>query len=173
MKNPILSLILAAALTCSGAAAIAQGRSADKASQKFIAMAVEGNLAEVQMGQLAQQKGNSDGVRSFGQMLQQEHAAAAQKSTAVATQLGVTPPTEPSRKHKALHDRLAKLSGDAFDKRFASEMVKDHKKAVAEYQRAAKKQNDPAGAYASETLPTLQKHLETAQALAKGGPATR
>jgi hypothetical protein len=37
----------------------------------------------VQMGQLAQEKGASDGVRSFGQMLQQEHSAGAQKATAV------------------------------------------------------------------------------------------
>jgi putative membrane protein len=44
-------------------------------------------------------------------------------------------------------------------------MVKDHKKEIAEYRKAAKKQGDPAGAYASETLPTLQKHLETAQSL--------
>jgi putative membrane protein len=39
----------------------------DKASQKFLKEAIEGNLAEVQMGQLAQKNGASDGVRSFGQ----------------------------------------------------------------------------------------------------------
>jgi putative membrane protein len=66
-----------------------------------------------------------------------------------------------------MHARLAKLSGAAFDRKFASEMVKDHKKEIAEYQRAAKKQGDPAGTYASETLPILQKHLENAQALTK------
>ena len=100
-------------------------------------------------------------------MLQQDHSAAAQKSSAVASQLGVTPPTEPNKKHKAMHDKMAKLSGDKFDKAFASEMVKDHKKDIADYKKAAKMQNDPAGAYASETLPTLEKHLETAQSLTK------
>src|SRR5438270_14024032 len=98
----------------------------DKASQKFLKEAIEGNLAEVQMGQLAQQNGTSEGVRSFGQMLQQDHSAAAQKSSAVATQMGVTPPTEPNKKQKAMHDKMAKLSGEKFDKAFASEMVKDH-----------------------------------------------
>src|SRR5438132_6787575 len=39
----------------------------DKASQKFLKEAMEGNLAEVQMGQLAQKNGGSDRVRSFGQ----------------------------------------------------------------------------------------------------------
>ena len=68
----------------------------DKASQKFVKEAIEGNLAEVQMGQLAQKNGNSDGVRSFGQMLEKDHTDAKQKATAAANSLGVTPPTEPS-----------------------------------------------------------------------------
>jgi|1186.fasta_scaffold444321_1 putative membrane protein len=162
-RHSLLGLGVAAALICSIAGASAK----DTPSQKFIMKAVEGNLAEVQMGQLAQQNGASDGVRSFGQMLQQDHSAAAQKSSAVASQLGVTPPTEPNKKHKAMHDKMAKLSGDKFDKAFASEMVKDHKKDIADYKKAAKMQNDPAGAYANDTLPTLEKHLETAQSLAK------
>src|SRR5439155_20483173 len=48
----------------------------DKASQKFLKEAMEGNLAEVQMGQLAQKNGGSDRVRSFGQMLQKDHSDA-------------------------------------------------------------------------------------------------
>jgi putative membrane protein len=56
----------------------------DKASQKFLKEAIEGNLAEVQMGQLAQKNGQSDGVRSFGQMLQKDHSDANQKATAAA-----------------------------------------------------------------------------------------
>jgi putative membrane protein len=105
--------------------------------------AVEGNLAEVQMGQLAQQKGNSEGVRSYGQMLQQDHSAAAQSSTAVATQLGVTPPSEPNKKQKALSQSLSKLSGEAFDRKFVAEMIKDHKKEIAEYSKVARKQEQP------------------------------
>ncbi len=171
MMRLVVSVGLASVLACANIGALAQTKPSDRASQSFITKAVEGNLAEVQMGQLAQEKGESEGVRSFGQMLQQEHAAGAQKATAVATQLGVTPPTEPNKKQKAMHASLAKLSGAAFDRKFASEMVKDHKKEIAEYQKAAKKQGDPAGTYASETLPTLQKHLETAQALTKATSA--
>ena len=60
--------------------------------------------------------------------------------------MGATPPTEPNKKHKALHAKLAKLSGDKFDKMFASEMVKDHKKDIADYRKAGRKQNGPAAA---------------------------
>jgi putative membrane protein len=168
----VIALSLMVGLLFSGTNASAQSK-ADKVTERFITQAIQGNLAEVQMGQLAQEKGASDGVRAYGQMLQQDHAAAAQKSTALAAQLGVNPPSEPNKTQKAMHHSLARLSGAAFDKKFASEMVKDHKKEIANYERASRKQNDPAAAYAAETLPTLQKHLQTAQSLASGPNRSR
>jgi putative membrane protein len=100
-------------------------------------------------------------------MLATDHGQANQKAMQVATQLGVTPPTQPSAKHKKVYNKLSKLSGDKFDRTFASEMVKDHKKDIKEFEKVAKKGSGPAPTFANETLPTLRKHLETAQALAK------
>jgi hypothetical protein len=91
------------------------GFAQDKASQKFLKEAIEGNLAEVKMGELAQKNGQSDKVRSFGQMLQKDHSDANQKATAAANQLGMSPPTEPNKKQTAIYDRMSKLSGDKFD----------------------------------------------------------
>jgi putative membrane protein len=48
----------------------------DAASQNFVKEAIEGNLAEVQMGQLAKKQGGSEGVRAFGDMLENDHSAA-------------------------------------------------------------------------------------------------
>jgi putative membrane protein len=72
----------------------------------------------------------------------------------------VTAPEEPSKKQKADYDKLSKLPGDAFDKQFAKHMV------ISEYTADSKKK-DPTASYASDTLPTLQKHLEMAQSLVK------
>jgi putative membrane protein len=163
IRKLLLNLGLAAAVACTSPA-YAQ----DKEGQKFIKEAIEGNLAEVQMGQLAQQKGQSPDVKSFGKMLAADHGQANQKAAQVASQLGVTPPTEPSAKHKKVYDKLSKLSGQKFDRTFANEMVKDHKKDIKEFEKAAKKESGPAPAFANETLPTLRKHLESAQALSKG-----
>src|SRR5215217_4812402 len=150
MNKLILTISLVAALMGSVPAASAK----EQPGQKFITKAIEGNLAEVQLGQLAEQKGASDGLRNFGQQLVADHTAANQRATAVAGQMGVTPPSEPSKQHKAVYDRMATLAGDAFDRQFVKHMVDDHKKDVAAYQKAAKRQNDPAAGYASETLPT-------------------
>src|SRR5437868_13752128 len=146
----MLGASLAAALLY-GAPSFAQ----DKASQKFLKEAIEGNLAEVQMGQLAQKNGNSDGVRSFGQMLEKDHSDANQKATTAANSLGVTPPSAPNSKQKAMYDRMSKLSGANFDRQFTKHMVNDHKKDIKAYEKEAKK-SDAAGAYAKEALPTLK-----------------
>ena len=44
----------------------------DAGSQKFLKEAIEGNLAEVEMGKLSQKQGASEGVRTFGQMLEKD-----------------------------------------------------------------------------------------------------
>lgn len=116
------------------------------------------------MGKLSQKQGASEGVRAFGQMLEKGHSDANQRATAVANSVGMAPPTSPNKKQKADFDKMSKLSGVKFDQEFAAHMVADHKKDIKEYEKAAKKQ-DAVGNYAKETLPTLRKHLETAQSL--------
>ena len=103
---------LAAAIALSAPAAWSQ----DKASQTFIKNAIEGNLAEIQMGQLAQKNGSSEGVRSFGQMLERDHTDANEKAMTVAKDIGVTPPNQPNAKQKAEHDRMLKLTGTRRDR---------------------------------------------------------
>ena len=143
----------------------------DRASERFLKTAIEGNLAEVQMGQLAKEKGGSDAVRTFGEMLEKDHSDANQKALQAASSMGLTPPTAPNSKQKADYDRMSKLTGAKFDHEFARHMVADHKKDIREYENETKK-HDAASSYASETLPTLQKHLEAAESL-NGSSANR
>jgi putative membrane protein len=143
---------------------------ASKADQAFLKEAVEGDMAEVKMGQLAQQNGQSQDVKSFGQMLQQDHGQHLQQAQQQAQQMGVTPPSEPNAKQKAAYDRLSKMSGAQFDKAFAKDMVKDHKEDIAKYQKEAKSKG-PLANFAQQTVPVLQKHLQTAQSLENAGAA--
>jgi putative membrane protein len=139
---------------------------ASKAEQAFIKKAVAGNLAEVKLGQLGQEKGANAEVKSYGQMLVTDHGAANDKATAAAQAAGVTPPTAPTSKQQKTYDGLAKLSGATFDRRFAADMVQDHKADIAEYTKAAKG-SGPIADYAKATLPTLKEHLQKAEALEK------
>jgi putative membrane protein len=162
-KKLIMSLAVATSLAALPASAWAK----DSASQAFLKKAIQGNLAETQLGELAQEKGASDGVRSFGQTLATDHSTANEQAMAAAQEMGVTPPKEPTKEKKALYQKLSKLSGEAFDRQFVQAMVSDHKKDIADYQKEAK-QKDAAGSYAGDTLPDLQKHLEIAQSLQSG-----
>jgi putative membrane protein len=136
----------------------------DQEAKAFLTEAIEGNLTEVLMGQLAQKQGVSLDIRSFGQMLEQDHTVANQKARAAANAMQVTPPTQPNSKQKADYDRLAQLIGTEFDAQFAEHMVTDHKEDIQNYEKAAT-MNNPAGNYAKESLPTLRKHEQTAESL--------
>jgi putative membrane protein len=139
-------------------------KTADKASQKFIKAAIEGDIAEIDVGKLAQEKGQSEAVKNYGAMLVKDHAAHKAKAEEVASQLGVTPPTRSSFGEKATYAKLKLLSGGTFDRSFAKSMVKDHRDDIKDYRKEASK-NDAAGRLAKETLPTLEKHLQAAQRL--------
>ncbi len=145
---------------------------AEKPSQTFLKKAIEGNYAEVQTGQLAQQKGQSDDVKKFGQMLSDDHSAANQKAIDAAKSMGVTPPDGPNAKQKAEYEKLQKVTGAKFDREFATHMAADHEKDIAEYKKETK-QSDAAADYAKSELDTLQKHLETAKSLRSSKSSSR
>jgi len=134
-----------------------------------MSMAIEGNLAEVAMGQLAQKQGESAEVKSFGQQLVTDHSAANQKAMSLASGMGMTPPTEPNKKHQSEAAKMAKMSGAAFDRAFAQHMVADHKMEIAAHKKATKMKNEAVASYATESLPILEQHLQTAQSLSKAG----
>ena len=70
--------------------------------------------------------------------------------------------------HKSHIDNLKSKTGAAFDKAYMNMMVNDHKKDVAEFEKASKMCKDQEClAWAGKTLPTLQMHLDSAQAISK------
>jgi putative membrane protein len=158
----LLASILAAGLL-TGGAAVAQ----DKADSAFLRKAIQGDLAEVQMGNLAQQKATNSGVRSFGDTLTKDHSDNQKKAAALAQSLNVAPPTAPNAEQKKSYDQLSKLSGQKFDQDFVRHMVVDHEKDIAAYKKEAQSKNPQIAAFAKETLPTLEKHLQMAKDLQK------
>lgn len=138
---------------------------ANSKSDAFMQKAIEGNLAEIKVGQLAQQKGATDGVRHLGAVLEQDHSAANSQAMTAASSMGVTPPSQPSAKERAEYQHLASLSGNRFDQAFVKAMVKDHKKDIAAFRKEAKAGSGPAASYAKASLPTLRKHLQLAESL--------
>jgi len=65
----------------------------DEQAKSFLVEAIEGNLAEVQMGQLAQKLTTTQDLRAFAQMIEQDHTVANQKARAAASAMPIKPPT--------------------------------------------------------------------------------
>jgi putative membrane protein len=160
----ILSAVAVAALLAPLALAADQPPHADL----FMKKAIQGNIAEIKEGELAERKGATEGVRRFGEVLVHDHSQANQKAMAAASSMGVTPPAEPNAKQQQEYQHLAALSGKEFDQAFVKAEVKGHRKNIAEYKQEADAPNSPASSYASASLPVLHKHLRIAESLQRG-----
>jgi putative membrane protein len=134
---------------------------------KFAMDAAQGGLMEVDLGQLATQKAASQAVKDFGQRMVTDHSKANQQLMQIAAQKGMSLPKALAADMKQEREKLAATSGAEFDRMYMSHMVKDHVKDVKEFEKQAKKGNDPAlKSFAQETLPVLRQHLELARSVA-------
>jgi putative membrane protein len=134
------------------------------ADHTFVMKAARGGLAEVELGKLASDKASNDQVKQFGQKMVDDHGKANDELKSLAQKKNITLPTDLSAQDKALHDRLAKLSGPAFDRAYMQAMLKDHRTDVNEFRMESKSGSDPdVKEWAAKTLPTLESHLKLAQ----------
>jgi putative membrane protein len=159
-----LPLVLAAAgaLGLLSAQAMADLSSADKT---FMEKAARDGLAEVQLGQLAEQKAASPKVKQFGERMVTDHSKANQDLQQVAKQLNVTLPTQPDAEDLATAQKLRSESGAKFDEAYMKDMVSDHREDLAAFKKEAQSGQDPAVKnFAQKYVPVLEQHLSLAEA---------
>jgi putative membrane protein len=133
---------------------------------KFASEAAQGGMQEVQLGELAKQKAGSQGVRDFGERMVNDHQKANDELKQIVQRKGALLPTTISHHENSTLEHLQKLSGADFDKAYVSDMLRDHKKDVKEFEKASQDLSDPdLKAFAAKTLPTLQEHLSMVQSL--------
>ena len=134
--------------------------------QKFLMDAAMSGMKEVQLGRWAAQKGTSEEIKKFGQMMVDHHTKANTELMSLAASKGITLPTALDNKHQADVTKLSSRTGAEFDREFAKMMLKDHDKAVNMFEKQSEKGADAdLKAFAAKALPTLQEHLQQARAL--------
>jgi putative membrane protein len=134
----------------------------------------KGGIAEVELGKLAMEKAASAEVKQFAQRMVDDHGKANDELKTIAQSKNITLPTSVDPDQRALHDRLSKLSGQAFDRAYMQAMVADHRKGVSAFRTEAMSGKDPEfKAFASKTLPTLEDHMKMAEATSRQRPARR
>jgi putative membrane protein len=148
-------------------AGMANAQSLD--DQDFLRKALQGGDAEVQLGQLAQQKSQSDDVKQFAQKMVQDHTALGNKvMKPVAQQLGVKEPKEISKKDKELVATLSQLSAAQFDQEYIKAMVKDHKQDLKDFKSEAEmSQNSNVKRVAEIGEKLISQHLQLIEQIAQ------
>ncbi|EOV0633846.1 DUF4142 domain-containing protein [Cronobacter turicensis] len=133
--------------------------------EKALKDMAQANINEVAAAKIALEKAQNSDVKAFAQKMVDDHSAALSKVQTVAQQKGVTLPTEPDAKHKAIAAKLEKESGDAFDKMYMENAgTKDHKMVLSKLQSDAKNIKDPdVKALADAHTPVVEAHLKSAE----------
>jgi putative membrane protein len=136
------------------------------ADDNFVRKAAQGGMAEVELGKLAEQRAVNPEVKKFAERMVTDHTKANDQLKEVASSKNITLPQSLGASDEATKNKLSSLSGDAFDKAYMSDMVKDHTKDVAEFRDESSSAIDPAVKnFAAETLPTLESHLKEAKSI--------
>jgi putative membrane protein len=130
----------------------------------FIRQAAIGGQAEVELGKLAQQKGNSEVVRDFGKRMVSDHSKAYDQLMHLHQDANPSIPKAPDPEHKRIRDELDKASGKDFDIAYLASQIQDHQKTANLLLWAISfGQSADLTKYAAHTLPTVMTHLETAK----------
>ncbi|TDO83117.1 putative membrane protein [Flavobacterium chryseum] len=133
---------------------------------EYLVDQAEINLAEIQIGKLAQTKGTNTEVKNFGKMLVDEHTKAASELSALAKTKNFSLPTSLTEEGQEEYNKLNEKSGVDFDKKFADMMVDGHEKAIDKLKKAAENAKDQdVKLWASNNIAGLTAHLEHAKLL--------
>jgi putative membrane protein len=134
----------------------------------FIHEAGAGNLAEAELGQLAEQRAATPAVREFGRWMHTDHELIGLKWLAaiLKEEHEQFQPTL-TAEQKQLKQKLEGLSGNQFDQQYIEAMVQTHEKTVPVFEKEAKEGHNPAiKAYAEDLTPVIEQHLAEAKELA-------
>ncbi len=164
----LTNTIAIAALTV--APALAAPQQADRAmttEQSFAQNLAQANIAEIELGKLAQQKGSLTGVKDLGARLVNDHTQMNNQLKEWASTNHVTLPTHISAAQADQKRKLEGLSGEAFDRAYLDYMLSDHAHDVKQVQQMAENAQDPqVKQLAEKCLPKLEDHLRIAENVA-------
>jgi putative membrane protein len=135
----------------------------------FALKSAQCSQGEVRLGKLALEKATSPSIRAFGQQMIDEHSKAIEKLTSLAAKQNLTLPESLNADDQAIYTKLLVEAGAKFDHDYVKAMLNDRKDQAKACQEELKKGRDPLmKAFAEETLPRLQLHLQNIEAIRSG-----
>jgi putative membrane protein len=140
MRTKWINMGLCAGLLLTGGVVLADRSPAgaaetqhDSDDRQFLAKALGVNQLELQLGQLAAQRGTTAEVKAMGQKMVEKHTELGQQLAELARQAGGSGMAELSSDQHTTYDRVASQSGSAFDSVFKDVVDAGHVMELAMY----------------------------------------
>jgi len=171
MKTAFMSALLTLGLAgCMTPMASAPPPAAMVTTAVFVPTAASSSAFEIQSSRLALQRSRDPEVRRFAQQMIRDHNMATRRMVSAVRASGMSPPPPGlNAKHQAIVEDV-RTAAD-FDAAYIGAQISAHQEAVALFSNYASNGDDvQVVAFAKDTLPTLQMHLDHAQTL-NGGTA--
>ncbi|HEY0760005.1 MAG TPA: DUF4142 domain-containing protein [Acidisarcina sp.] len=155
--------------TMAGSDQTGSGMSGQSMDKMFVHKALQGGMAEVELGQLALTKSNDPDIKAFAQKMVDDHTKMGDDMKVIAQQIGVPVPKRLSKKDQETKMKLSSLDGAAFNKSYIKDMVKDHEMDDREFKQEAQNGTiDAVKSAAATNEPTISMHLDMARKLQSG-----
>lgn len=171
MRRSILALLGGVASVALVAGAVSTPAPLDDAT--IVAIFDAANTADIETGSLAVERGRSQEVRDYGQMLMRDHKAVRQMGRDLAAKLGVTPtpPADSSaaKAHAAAMARLRRVPAGEFDQAFLAHEVAFHQGVLDAVTTTLLPaiSNDELRALVVKVAPAFEGHRDAAAQIAK------
>ena len=137
----------------------------------FAQAAAQGDMYEISSSERIVEAGGNEEVVAFAQRMIEDHTMTTEQLTSLAQSAGIELPTAPAPTHEAKLAQLAALEGADLETAYVQQQVIVHQDAVSLFRAASTMaQNEELRAFAEQTLPALEEHLQMAQDLAQGAP---
>ncbi|HYE51807.1 MAG TPA: DUF4142 domain-containing protein [Azospirillaceae bacterium] len=145
-----------------GGAPAQAGIIVSEADKTFVTKAAQGNMAELATSKLALEKAQNPEVKKFAQQMIDDHTKATENLTKITQRYDIDLPGSMGEKHQGMLDKLKNASARDFDREYVTGQVDAHKEQVGLFQAQADQpgKETPLNAFAKETLPKLQAHLD-------------
>src|ERR1700746_1233015 len=163
MKGLLAAVSIGALLT----AAPAWAQSLSQQDKTFVHEARAANLAEAELGKLAEQKAAAPAVKEFGRWMATDHGFANKRLAAILREEHETLQPTLTVEQRQLKQKLEGLTGAQFDQEYVQHMLQDHEKTVPVFEKEAKEgHNLRIKTYAQDLTPVLAQHLAEVKELA-------
>ncbi|MGC4097866.1 MAG: DUF4142 domain-containing protein [Nitrospira sp.] len=168
MSHSISSVIFGVAIVVfSSSWAMAATDAPPKTTEAFLQHAATCEQEQIDLGQVAEQKAESEDVKQFGVRMVTDHQKTRKEIERLASKGGLQLVSQSSEKDAAMKSQLDRASGKGFDRAYIALTLQAHALELKELeQRAREEKNQDVRKWAAETVPVVKDHITRAKALA-------